>query len=266
MSTLVEVRPIHIKKWHEKTEKESFTQKKTIRAFIDPDTRKYATGLTEEDKQYLIEKMGFKGDLDDSDLGEPHPTWDSSDMRVQLHNRTMFFNKAVPSDFIKIAIMKASPFVANSMEDYENGLYPQATHVIFDESQHIEAKASKIELRNKCIIEAAKLSKERKLNLIVALGGKNLKNQSDNYIVEALDKFIFEDAERVYRFMKREPKELADFALVLNCLQRNILRKDGHKIMYLDEIIGHDVEDVVDYISKDENQPFKLILIEKVNR
>jgi CelD/BcsL family acetyltransferase involved in cellulose biosynthesis len=41
----------------------------------------------------------------------------------------MFFDVSLPLNFIKVKI-RASKYIANSMSDYNEGLYPEATHVL----------------------------------------------------------------------------------------------------------------------------------------
>lgn len=265
MSNLVEVRPLPLTKWHGKKGKESFAQKRVIRAFISAETGRYLTGLTEEDKEHLV-KVGFKGNLEDLDLGEPHPTWDSPQMKISLHNKTMFFNKNKVEDYIKICIMRSSKFVANSQEEYDKGYFPEATHVIHDEAVNVEEKASKIEIRNKALLSASKLSNDKKINVILALGGKNLKNQSSNMIITELDNLVMKDPEAFLRVEKRKPEELSALGLVYNCLDKNILRKEGPKILYMDDLVGYTIEEAVSYLCDPTNQQFYVMLLEKSNK
>ena len=137
-SVKVEVRPIENKKWHNKTGQESFTRPKKIQALVDASTMKYATGLSEDDVKDLRSK-GVNYDLSDHYNSEtPHPFWDSNMAIVKLENNTMFYDMANALDVIKVKIMKASKYVANSMAEYEKGAWPEATHVNFDEAEQAQ--------------------------------------------------------------------------------------------------------------------------------
>ena len=265
MAKLVEVRPIEVKKWHGKKGQESFTRPKKIQALIDPVTMQYATGLTEEDIAKLREK-GVTYDLSPNVIGEnnPHPFWDSNLAVIKLENNTMFFDRDKPLEYIKISIMKASKFVANSIAEYEQGLFPDATHVIYDEQEQVESKASKVEAKNQAIIEASKISKDRKIQLVLVLGGKNLRNQSDNFISVAIDEIISKDPEAFLRYIKKDKKEVANLALATEALQKHILRKEGHKILYMDSVLGDDLETVASYLGSDENQDLKMNIMQKL--
>ena len=268
----VQIRPIPVKRWHGKTGNESFTRPKVIQALVDPDSMTYATGLTEEEEKTLGERL--KVDLSKQFLiDKPHPFWDSKMGEVSLDNRTMIFDTDNPIELIRIKICKNSKFVANSMKEYEEGLFPEATHVIFDESEEIEEKASRIEIKKKAVMETAKLSKGKKVELIMVLSAdgsdylraKNLKGKSDNFIEVELDKIIENKSADVLRYLKMDKDELATNALILEALQKNVLEKVGHKIMYHESVLGQDIYDVIKYMNAPENQEFKLRILSQVN-
>jgi len=50
---IVEVRPIKKEKWHGKEGKDSFTAPKTVEALVSLRTRRYSTGLSNEDRENL---------------------------------------------------------------------------------------------------------------------------------------------------------------------------------------------------------------------
>lgn len=264
-SVKVEVRPIEHKKWHNKTGQESFTRPKKIQALVDGNTMRYATGLSAEDIKDLT-KRGVKYDLSDHyNSDAPHPFWDSNMAVIKLENNTMFFDTDNAIDFIKIRIMKASKYVANSMAEYEQGVWPEATHVIYDEAEQAQVLASKVEQKNTAIIEASKLSLERKVQLILVLGGKNMKNQSADFVAVELDKIIQKDAGEFLRYLNLDKKQLASHALVLEALQKSVLRREGQRIYHMDSPLGIDEIEVAEYLSKEENQDIKMMILSKIN-
>lgn len=260
----IEVRPIERKTWHGKTGKDSFTRPKTLQALVNADTLEYATGLTKEEE----EKYGeiFKQDLSKMYNHEkPHVFWDSKTPRIKLENHTLFFDTDKPLDFIKYKIMKESKYVANSMLEYEEGVYPEATHVIFDEAMANEVKASKIQIKKKAVIETNKLSKTRKVQMLMVLAGKNAKNESDAFIEVEIDKLVEKDPAKVVDFIMKDKEAAAMEALVLECLQKNVLKKVGHKILYHDSVLGVDMYDVAEYLNDTKNQELKLRLLAQIN-
>lgn len=262
---LVEIRPIETKKWHGKTKEENFTRPQKIQALVDPDTMTYATGLTESEVKSLGEKL--KVDLSNNfspDL--PHSFWDSNQAVVKLENSTMFFNTDLPMEKIKYSICKASKYVANSQKEYEDGLFPEATHVIFNEAEEAELRASKIEIKNTVVRKVHELSKAKKTQILLILTGKNLKSQSDNFVTVAMDDLVQEKPVEVLRLIEDETNEyLFNYALVFEALQKSVLRKEGHKIKYFDNTLGDTERSVAEYLMQDENQELKLRIMKQVN-
>lgn len=261
----VEVRPIERQRWHNKSGKESFTAVKKIQAFVDPDNNEYATGLTKEDILSLKEK-GVTYDLSPNfNHEDPHPFWDSSAATIKLENATTFLDTKKPLDFIKVKILKASKYVANSMKDYDEGLFPEATHVIFDENEEVEVQATRVAIKNKAVIESAKLSLDKKVQLVMIIDGKNLKGKSSNSVEVALNKIVERKPREVLRFIQMDAEKLLLHSLILESLQKSILRKKGHKILYHDSVLGNDIDDVILYLEDTENQDLKLRLMSAVN-
>ena len=269
---LVKIKPVEKSKWHGKKGNESFTRPTTITALVDAESMTYATGLTAEEAVSYGEKL--KVDLSNQfTLEKPHPFWDSKMGEVKLENRTMIFDTENPIDFIKIKICKASKYVANSLKEYEEGLYPEATHVIFDESEEVEVKASKVAIKNQAIAQTFNLSKGKKIELIIVLSGQedylkavNAKGKSDNFVEVELDKLVTTRPTEVLNYLKMDKDELATRALVIEALQKHVFNREGHKIKYHDSVLGQDILDVVLYLNKPENSDFKLRIKEQVNK
>jgi hypothetical protein len=141
--SIVEVRPLPIEKWHKKEGKETFSQPKGSQVLYDSKTGKYSTGLTDEEAEQWGKDLG----LDLSNKFNPtqeHPTWSMKSWNIRLENNTMFFDTTKLIDKIKVRNMKANKFVANSLKEWKEGKWPDATHVIFDESDEADDKETKI--------------------------------------------------------------------------------------------------------------------------
>lgn len=276
----IEVRPLEIKRWHGHKGKESFTRPKRLNVLVDEETRQYATGLNYTDKNYTdpddpkkkLTEAEYYGKILKKDLSpiyledELHPFWDSKDPKVKLENRTMLFDHNIPIEHIRIQVMKASKFVANSMKEWEEGLYPYATHVITDEAEEVESKATKVQIKNQAIIKLSDTPVDRKIQLVLILDGKNLRGASDNTITVEVDKLVEKKPDEVLRYLNMDKEQTAMHALVLEALQKNTLRKQGHKIMYYDSNIGNSVEEVIDYLQLDENQDLKLRIMSAITK
>lgn len=262
---LVEVKPIERERWHGKKAKDAFQRPITIEALVSLRTGQFATGLTPEDRERLQGKTGY--DLSPDYINETaHKFWNSPAAMVKLEHKTNIFDTNKPLDEIKVKLMKASDLVANSQKEYEEGKFPGALFVIYDEIEEVEIKASKAAVKRKVIIESAKLTKARKAELVQILLGISVRNQSDDYVDLKLDEAIDrEGAERVLTLIQRDKARVGVHAMVLEGIHKNVLRKDGTAVYYMDDQIGFDVESAVDYFQDSKNQTMKAQILEKIN-
>ncbi len=260
---IVKIKPIDRKKWHGKKGKESFSQPIGIQALYDSETGLYATGLSDDKKNELEKKTNFN--LSPIfNPNKPHEFWDSRAGTLFLENNTILLNTIIPLDEIRIHLAKASKFVANSVRDLDEGLYPEATHVIFDEDEEISVKAKKIELTQKAYSAAKKLTKSTKVNIILILSGKSVRQQSNDYIEVELNKIITTKPVEFLSYVNKPVKYLNDKGLVLEAILSNILIKRATGIFYMDELLGGTVEDTIDYLNDSKNQNLKIIILDKL--
>tara|TARA_R110000796_G_scaffold231853_2_gene349878 strand:- start:2798 stop:3589 length:792 start_codon:yes stop_codon:yes gene_type:complete len=260
----VEVRPIDRKTWHGKVGQESFKRPIKLKALVDAASMEYASGLDKDEAVKYGEVL--RQDLTPNyNPDEPHAFWDSSMATINLENRTMFFDQDKTLDFIKVRIMKASKYVANSLAEYDKGLWPDATHVIFDETEEVAVTAGKVEVKKQAVIQSSELSKDKKIEMILILTGKNLKGKSDGFVEVELDKLIQGDPREILRHIKMDAEDRTIHAIILEAIQKSVLRKVGHKVLYHDHVLGGDEIDVIAYLKDPENQDLKLRLMAAIN-
>lgn len=261
----VSVRPVpDSKPWHGKEGKESFKRPHAIKALYDSSTGGYAVDLTSEEVKEYSKKLGvdltptFRAD-------EPHPFYDSTNGTIKLLNQTMFFEDTKPLDFIKIKILKGSKYVANSLKEYQEGLFPDATHIIYDENEEVKAKATKIQLKNKCIAVAMKLSSDEKINLVQILANKSLKGRSNDFLDVEINNIIENMPDEFLRYAKMDKEEVNIRATILQAISRDILIKEGLSIHYMGEKLANSYEDAVDFFKNPQNGEMKVRILEKLN-
>lgn len=261
----VEIRPLPIQKWHGKSGKDSFTQPITLEVLYDEASGKYATGLSTEEAIKYGELMGV--DLTDNFIpNEPHPYYSTKSAQIKLPNHTVIFDDSKPSDFVKIKNLKASRFVANSMKEWEEGFYPDATHVIFDEEVEMESRATKVELKNKAFELSLSMSADAKADLIQILSKKSVVGKSTNFINVEFDDLLTNKPAEIIKFANMDKKELNIRSKVLNAIDKNILNKEGMSIYYMGEKLGNDYEDVVSFFMDSQNSKMKVAILEKLNK
>lgn len=260
---LVEVRPIPEKTWHGKTGAESFKQPYVTECLYDPALGAYATGLTEEERVKYEKLLGV--DLSSTfSMNEPHPYWSTAPAKIKLPNQTSIFNDEKPSDFVKIKVMKASKFIANSQKELEEGKWPDALFVIHDESEDVSLKASKIQRKNKCIAIASKMSLDEQVQIIQILSDKSLRGRSQDFISVELDKVIEEKPAEFTRLTKMDKAEVYVRATILEALYKNILTKESAAIYYMGERLANDYEECVQWFLDPQNSKMKVTIMEKL--
>lgn len=264
---IVRIKPIEsLLAWHKKSLNEYPPPAKVIRAFVDVNTYQYKTGLTEEEIQEYSQKLGVDLSVN-FNIDKPSEFWDGKQGSLSLTASTVSLDTTIPLQFIKYKIALASDFVASSKKAYDEGLYPKATHYIVNETQEIEAKATKVAKKKYCNDNIAKLSRSEKVNLLLLLTDTNYKTKSDSFITVAIDELVETKYEELGYLLKLDNKEyISTKALVLECLQNSILTKKGHKIMYFDSEIGVGIEETVKYLNQPINQSLKIQLIDKVKK
>lgn len=260
---LVEVRPIDGRKWHNKKGKESFAMPKVIEALYDGETGAYATGLTDEEANLYGKLLSV--DLSNRFvIDTPHPFWSSKAGQLKLENATMFFNTDKTMDFVKVKLMKASKLVANSMKEYNENKWPEATHVIFDEEEEVDIKASKVAAKQQCALILDKMNADDKANMILILGKRFVKGRSDNFLNVEIDALIELDPIEFLKYAKAGKDKIYNMGIVLEALHKNVLTKNAGKITYMGETIGLDVEDAIKWLNDPENQRIKIAVLNKL--
>ena len=245
------------------------TQFHVIAPFVDPQTLRYKTGLSKEDKAFLEEK-GFTSLYETGDVyrrGEPHPFWESEDIKIKLQNNPMFlFPGKNILDFIKWKYLLVSDFVYSSEEEMMTGMKPSATHYIYNEEKEIEVKASKIKKRDSLIKKLSSLSGKKKRNLVLIINNENVDSKSDDYIDVELAKIAEDDNRRneLEDLLDNKAGDLELTALVRKAIHKNILRKTKQGIFFFDTNLGYGEEDVKDVLSKDENQEILLSIKDQI--
>jgi len=260
---LVEVRPLPLEKWHKKKDQEAFAQAKTIEVLYDRQTGAYATGLTPEEAQVYGKRLGV--DLSDKfDAEIPHSYWSTKAAQIKLQNATMIFDDTKALDYVRIRNMKASKFVANSMKEWQEGKYPEATHVIFDEKEALQEKASKVETKRKAYQLLSNLTHEDKVNIVRILSEKSVRQQSPNFIEVEIDTIIDEKPLEFLKLIEMGREEVNLRATVLELLSRNILTKEGSAVFYMGDQLATDYEGAVAYFRDPNNSKLKVTILEKL--
>jgi hypothetical protein len=265
----IEIRPIpnrnNIKQFSENLE--YFSQSHTISAFVDPVTGKFATGLSEEDKEYL-QKEGFPYDFNDKyTRGVPHPFWESSMAKVELRNSPFFLYPGKNLlDFVKYKYLLVSNYIYKSEEELKIGSKTQATHYIFNEGEETVLKASAIETRNNLIRKVGELSLNRKKELVQILLNETTDNKNEDYLTVRLDAIIEDKdlSKELKVLLENSTQDITLVAEIKSAILKGVLKKTKKGIFFFDTNLGFQEEDVKEFLILPENQEIYLNIKSKI--
>lgn len=263
------IKPLDRPRWHGKVGSESFFQPKIIRAVPDPQTMTYNIELDNEKEKYKdpvnpnikLTELQYYSKLLRQDLStqfnyeKPHPFYDGPLGIVKLENSELLLDTNNPLHYMQYKICLSSPIVANSIEEYEEGLFPEATHIIFNEDIEKERKYKIIEGRKAARKVIEKQSKQKRLDLLLLITGRNYKNESPEDIDIAVEDMINNNYAEIINTL--EDKSFSFKARIEEGLQRNILVEEKGIITYFGTTVGSNVNEVIEFFEDDENNELK---------
>ncbi|QDP46352.1 MAG: hypothetical protein GOVbin1709_14 [Prokaryotic dsDNA virus sp.] len=237
--TLVYVKPIIRNKWHGLNDLNRSKFQDTadvLMALYDSKIGKLATGLDSDDETRLGAALG-------ADLGSTSEYWDN--FRVRLKDQTMIYDLSIPLQEVQIKLLKASRFVANSQKEFDQGKWPAAKYIIFDEEQELEKKATEVELKTKAIELFNNLSLEKKIDLL-KIYGKYTMDSSRDFVYTKLYEIVEETPTDFLKVASLKPEQIKIKALVFDLERTGIFRRKGTAFLYNDQQVGFDYDNTVE--------------------
>lgn len=253
---LVKVKPISGKSNTKLDIDNSINPPFAFRADIDVRQNKFSVDLTEGEIAILSKELGRNL----STVFDPDDTenfWGNNYLSlVKLQNKTNIFDTDNIKDRILLSIIRASKYVANSKEDYEEGLFPYAKFYIDDTILTEANKEKQFVLRKNIIKKIDSLTRMKKEELLRILVGGDYNNQSNDYldmkIMECLDTVGLDAIQNV---LNKDDRDIFLHALILEAISKGVLRREGKVIFYFSDKIGYNVEDAIEFLKNGNNQP-----------
>ena len=265
----IEIRPIPgrngIKKFSENLE--YFSQSHILAPFVNPVTRKYMTGLTEEDVEYLT-KEGFPYEIESTyKQGVPHEFWESRIVKVELSNSPIFLYPGKSHiDFVKYKYLLVNNYIYKSEDEMNSGSKPEATHYIYNEASAMKIEAGKLEDRNSLIRKVGKLSLSRKRQICLIILNENTDNKDEDYLVVRFEDIIKNKALslELKLLLEEDAKNITLKADIKSAIQKNVLKRTKQGIFYFETNLGFTEEDVRKTLSSSDNQEVLLNIKSKI--
>lgn len=263
---LVEIRRLQKKKWHGKEGENSFARPFVICPLVNSETMSYCVSLTDKEKKSF--EAQFRGyDLSTNFApNDEKNIWNTKQARVALLDEPFFLNLDLAHDQLKYKVCEGSKFVANSLEEYNLGKFPEATHVMYNEEAENKEKATKLQTRNKVISKMMGVSKETKIQLVTVLAGKTVNIKSDETIEVEINRLIENNPELIIRYLDMDKDALAITSLVHKAVSIGVITKDGATYKYFEDVIGYSVDEVVTYLKDVTNSKLRIRITEQVTQ
>lgn len=266
----IEIRPIPNRKGIREFSDnlEFFSQANIIAPFVNPQTLKYDTGLSKEDLDYLKDKK-CPYNLDDNYTpGQAHEFWESNLVKTELLNTPTFLYPGKSLlDFIKWKYLLVNQYIYKSENEMNSGSKPQATHYIYNESDEIEVKATKLERYTRLINNISELSLDRKRKILTIINEENPDNKSENYLTVKFDEIINNKEKRTLleELLKEDQAVISTKALIKKGILLGLIRRTKTGYYYFETNLGFQLDDVVEFLNKAENQEILLNIKTKID-
>ena len=216
------LKPIMTEKWHglHKVGRTKFQDTQdVIQVLFDRKQGALATGLDNDTEARLSSSLGVS--LANNSTNE---FW--HDFKIKLKDQTMIFDTSKPMEELQVFVLKASKFIANSQKELEQGLWPSAKYVIYDEQTEIEKQAAEVQTKAKAIDIFNNLSPEKKLD-ILKLYGKAVENSSNDFVYTKLYEIVEDNPIDFITQATKSPEEIKVKALIFDLEKLGILRRKG---------------------------------------
>lgn len=263
MRKLVEIKPITKSKWYGNDDDNNYSRPKVIGVLVDPITKKYATGLSEEDRKHFEKELGVNLS-DNFDPEQVHSYFQSKAARIKLMNHTTVLDPNITAQALQLKFLKASKHVANSMKEYQEGKWPHASHYLYDVNEEVEEKASKLQITNEARKIVLSMSLESQINMVLLMTNENTANQSPNYVAVKLDDAIAAEPAKFHSFIAMGKDEVVLRSTVLKLIDKNILTRKGQAIYYIGNLLANTYEDAILYFKEDQNQQQRVAIFEQL--
>jgi len=265
----IEIRPIPgrngIKSFSENLE--YFSQAHILAPFVNPVTRKYVTGLTEEDVKFLKDG-GFPYELEATyRQGVAHEFWESPIVKVELSNSPIFLYPGKNQiDFVKYKYLLVNNYIYKSEDEMNTGSKPEATHYIYNEGAANKIKATVLEKRNSIIKKVSELSLTRKRQIVLILLNENTDNKDEDYLTVRFEDIIGnkELSLELEQLLDKDSNDIALSADIKSAIQKNVLKRTKQGIFYFETNLGFTEDDVRETLKSSENQEILLNIKSKI--
>lgn len=223
--------------------------KDSIRPYFTRSGRIY-TGLTKEDADRLGGILGY-------DLSPGSEFW-TNWAGIKSGGKDMYFNTDDPMDELRYLFLKNHKKVANSIFEHK----ATAEYVLINKEE--EAKQGNVfnKIKRRASREFDKLSAED-IRKCLRLFGHNAANMGNEQAESVLYDLVDGNPQKFLDMWVDNKSRDIEY-IIEAAVSKNVLRKTKNVYRYGSDIVGHSLQDVVDYLSDPKNQDLKLAILSEI--
>lgn len=204
----------------------------------------YKTGLTEEEERIYEKKLG----LPEGKLKRNSLFW--AELTIRVAGKSIKLDLDNPLDFLKYKAALESTKIANSVT--EKGKWPDAMFVIFDEEEEAKRENVKISAKRKAYAKFGTMSAEDMRSFVKLIGKRKPEGTSNEVIENITANFVETSPDQFLKIVDDARFEIK--VMIEDLMSAGLIHKAGSYYKNGDEIMGHTIDEVADYLADDKNQ------------
>lgn len=197
---------------------------------------------------------------------------------VKLHDKDNYFDLTIPFQELTFAWLRVHPTIASSMQAWQQGQYPAETQFYVHDAEIENAVLyKKKQIINKAIVKLDAMVPSRRIKVARLLGLPVTEDTKEEFVYNAIDNVLkqteFKDGKHKGLDPVKVFNSIADMKdgllhvkdLVKQAIMHSIYRLQSSGRVYEGEFqIATSEEELIKYLSDDENQEELIILEEKL--
>jgi len=207
------------------------------------------TGLTREDEERLGKELGL-------DLRSGSEFWNT--FRVRVTGEDVILNTDDPMDEMKYLFLRGHKRVKNSLEEMK----PTANYVLVNKEDVAQKTNEFARIKRKAYKELDKMSMDE-MRKALRIFGQNPNSVSDDIVEARLNEYVENSPGKFIDKWVNNKNRNTEF-LVKEAISNNVIRRNKNIYKYGSDVIGHNMQEVVDFLDNPENQEVKTTILNEI--
>jgi len=208
------------------------------------------TGLTERDAERL-------GKLLKQDLHPASDFW--KNFYIRVGSKVVYFNTEDPWDELKYLFLKNHKKVKLSYTEHK----ASAEYILLNKEEEARRENLYNKIKRRAIKEFDSLSLED-MRKVLRLYGYNVDTLGNEEVEKMLFNSVEEDPEKFIK-MWVDNKDRETTFLIQDAISKNIIRRNKNIYRYGSEIIGHNLQETIDFLEDPKNNDVRRVIISQIN-